>query len=61
MTGNVGAGTGTVAFGYKGGIGTSSRRLPAKQGGYLIGVLVQSNYGGDQRIDGRSLARLATA
>ncbi len=43
--GNVGAGTGTRAFGYKGGIGTSSRQLPEKQGGYRVGVLVQSNYG----------------
>jgi D-aminopeptidase len=53
IEGGVGAGTGTVAFGYKGGIGTSSRQLPTKQGGYLVGVLVQSNYGGDLRIDGR--------
>ena len=44
--GNVGAGTGTVAFGWKGGIGTSSRRLPPNLGGYTVGVLVQSNYGG---------------
>ena len=44
--GAVGAGTGTVAFGWKGGIGTSSRRLPPKLGGYTVGVLVQSNYGG---------------
>jgi D-aminopeptidase len=44
--GSVGAGTGTVAFGWKGGIGTSSRRLPASLGGYTVGVLVQSNYGG---------------
>jgi D-aminopeptidase len=44
--GNVGAGTGTVAFGLKGGIGTSSRVLPAAYGGYTIGVLVQSNFGG---------------
>ncbi|MGA9581733.1 MAG: P1 family peptidase [Allosphingosinicella sp.] len=44
--GSVGAGTGTIAFGWKGGIGTSSRRLPAKLGGWTIGVLVQSNYGG---------------
>lgn len=51
--GCVGAGTGTVAFGVKGGIGTSSRKLPGKQGGYVIGVLVQSNYGGDLRIDGQ--------
>jgi D-aminopeptidase len=44
--GNVGAGTGTVAFGWKGGIGTSSRRLPQKLGGYTVGVLVQTNFGG---------------
>ncbi|SMF66444.1 P1 family peptidase [Allosphingosinicella indica] len=50
--GAVGAGTGTVAFGYKGGIGTSSRRLPEKLGGHMIGVLVQSNYGGALTIDG---------
>lgn len=56
--GSVGAGTGTVAFGFKGGIGTSSRRLPGKQGGYTLGVLVQSNYGGDLRIDGRRYAEL---
>jgi D-aminopeptidase len=51
--GCVGAGTGTVAFGFKGGIGTSSRQISTQQGGYTIGVLVQSNYGGDLRIDGR--------
>ncbi|HXI14534.1 MAG TPA: P1 family peptidase [Thermoanaerobaculia bacterium] len=44
--GAVGAGTGTVAFGFKGGIGTSSRKLPPNLGGYTVGVLVQSNYGG---------------
>ena len=44
--GSVGAGTGTRAFGWKGGIGTSSRRLDARYGGYTVGVLVQSNYGG---------------
>lgn len=44
--GSVGAGTGTVAFGWKGGIGTASRRLPADLGGWTVGVLVQSNYGG---------------
>ncbi len=44
--GSVGAGTGTQAFGWKGGIGTSSRRLAAERGGYTVGVLVQSNYGG---------------
>lgn len=50
--GSVGAGTGTVCFGYKGGIGTSSRRLPASLGGYTVGVLVQSNFGGVLAIDG---------
>ncbi len=44
--GTVGAGTGTVAFGLKGGIGTSSRRLPPALGGYTVGVLVQANFGG---------------
>ena len=44
--GNVGAGTGTVCFGFKGGIGTSSRVLPESLGGYTVGVLVQSNFGG---------------
>lgn len=50
--GNVGAGTGTVAFGFKGGIGTSSRKLPADLGGYTVGVLVQSNFGGVLEING---------
>lgn len=50
--GSIGAGTGTVAFGWKGGIGTSSRQLPASLGGYTVGVLVQSNYGGVLSIDG---------
>jgi D-aminopeptidase len=44
--GSVGAGTGTIAFGLKGGIGTSSRRVPARDGSYTVGVLVQSNFGG---------------
>ncbi|MBL8058063.1 MAG: P1 family peptidase [Anaerolineales bacterium] len=44
--GTVGAGTGTVAFGWKGGIGTSSRRLPAGLGGWTVGALVQANFGG---------------
>ncbi len=44
--GCIGAGTGTVAFGWKGGIGTSSRRLPPSLGGHTVGVLVQSNFGG---------------
>lgn len=50
--GSVGAGTGTVAFGWKGGIGTSSRVLPESLGGWTVGVLVQSNYGGVLTIDG---------
>ncbi|HQX56384.1 MAG TPA: P1 family peptidase [Pyrinomonadaceae bacterium] len=50
--GSVGAGTGTVAFGWKGGIGTSSRKMPNSIGGYTIGVLVQSNFGGVLMIDG---------
>ena len=50
--GAVGAGTGTIAFGFKGGIGTSSRRLPTSLGGYTVGVLVQSNYGGVLAMDG---------
>ncbi len=50
--GSVGAGTGTVAFGFKGGIGTSSRVLPASLGGHKVGVLVQSNYGGVLTIGG---------
>jgi D-aminopeptidase len=50
--GDVGAGTGTVAFGFKGGIGTSSRRLPASLGGYTVGVLVQTNFGGNLIIAG---------
>ncbi|HYW16600.1 MAG TPA: P1 family peptidase [Allosphingosinicella sp.] len=50
--GSVGAGTGTIAFGWKGGIGTSSRRLPAKLGGWTVGVLVQSNYGGVLSVGG---------
>ena len=50
--GNVGAGTGTVAFGWKGGIGTASRRLPASLGGWTVGVLVQANYGGILTVGG---------
>lgn len=50
--GAVGAGAGTVAFGWKGGIGTSSRTLPASLGGYTVGVLVQSNFGGILQIGG---------
>jgi D-aminopeptidase len=50
--GDVGAGTGTVAFGWKGGIGTASRHLPIDLGGYTIGVLVQTNFGGVLTIAG---------
>lgn len=53
--GNVGAGTGTVCFGYKGGIGTSSRKLPESLGGYTVGVLVQTNFGGNLTIDGEAI------
>jgi D-aminopeptidase len=55
--GSVGAGTGTVAFGFKGGIGTSSRKLPASMGGYTLGVLVQSNFGGVLSIGGAPVGR----
>ncbi len=55
--GAVGAGTGTVAFGWKGGIGTASRRLPANLGGYTIGVLVQTNFGGVLNILGAPVGR----
>ena len=55
--GAVGAGTGTVAFGFKGGIGTSSRKLPASLGGYTIGVLVQTNFGGILTINGAPVGR----
>ncbi len=50
--GNVGAGTGTVCFGFKGGIGTASRVLPKASGGYTVGVLVQTNFGGVLEIAG---------
>jgi D-aminopeptidase len=50
--GNVGAGSGTVCFGFKGGIGTSSRQIPATLGGYTVGVLVQTNFGGILQING---------
>ena len=55
--GAVGAGAGTVAFGFKGGIGTSSRGLPASLGGYTIGVLVQSNFGGVLQIMGAPVGK----
>ncbi len=50
--GSVGAGTGTICFGFKGGIGTASRVLPKDLGGYTIGVLAQTNFGGVLQIDG---------
>lgn len=50
--GCVGAGSGTIAFGFKGGIGTASRVLPKSMGGYTVGVLVQTNFGGLLNIDG---------
>jgi D-aminopeptidase len=55
--GNVGAGTGTIAFGWKGGIGTSSRVLPAGLGRWTVGVLVQSNYGGVLQILGAPIGK----
>jgi D-aminopeptidase len=55
--GAVGAGTGTVAFGWKGGIGTSSRVLPATLGGYTVGVLVQSNFGGVLQMAGAPVGK----
>ncbi len=57
LEGAVGAGTGTIAFGWKGGIGTSSRKLPARLGGYTVGVLVQTNYGGVLTVAGVSLGQ----
>ncbi|HEX8455748.1 MAG TPA: P1 family peptidase [Pyrinomonadaceae bacterium] len=55
--GAVGAGTGTIAFGFKGGIGTSSRKLPVALGGYTVGALVQTNYGGVLTINGAPVGR----
>ena len=55
--GSVGAGTGTRCLGFKGGIGTSSRILPKSMGGFTIGVLVQSNYGGILEINGAPVGR----
>ncbi len=52
VEGSVGAGTGTVCFGFKGGIGSASRQLPDKLGGYRVGALVQTNFGGVLQIDG---------
>jgi D-aminopeptidase len=55
--GAVGAGTGTIAFGFKGGIGTASRRLPEVLGGYTVGILVQTNFGGILTINGAPVGR----
>ena len=55
--GSVGAGTGTIAFGFKGGIGTASRIVPARYGGYTVGVLVQTNYGGVLTMNGAPVGR----
>ncbi|HLL73280.1 MAG TPA: P1 family peptidase [Pyrinomonadaceae bacterium] len=55
--GAVGAGTGTIAFGFKGGIGTSSRKLPDALGGYTVGALVQTNYGGVLTVNGAPVGR----
>lgn len=55
--GSVGAGTGTVAFGFKGGIGTASRKLPDRLGGFSVGVLVQTNFGGVLTINGAPVGR----
>src|SRR5262245_56065086 len=55
--GAVGAGTGTIAFGFKGGIGTSSRKLPANLDGYTVGVLVQTSFGGVLTINGAPVGR----
>lgn len=57
LEGNVGAGTGTNTLGFKGGIGTSSRVLPKNKGGYTVGVLVQTNFGGILRINGAPVGK----
>src|SRR5204862_4631416 len=58
--GNVGGGTGMMTCGFKGGMGTSSRRLSQEQGGYTVGVLVMSNFGlrEDLRVDGIPVGRM---
>jgi D-aminopeptidase len=53
----VGAGTGTIAFGFKGGIGTASRRLPQMLGSWTVGVLVQTNFGGVLTMSGAPVGR----
>lgn len=55
--GNVGAGTGTTSFGFKAGIGTSSRVIPEEHGGYTVGVLVQSNFGGILTVNGAPVGK----
>lgn len=55
--GNVGAGTGTICFGYKGGIGTASRVVPVSLGNFTVGVLVQTNFGGVLEINGVPIAK----
>lgn len=55
--GAVGAGTGTIAFGWKGGIGTSSRVLPQALGGYTVGVIAQTNYGGILQVLGAPVGK----
>lgn len=57
VEGNVGAGTGTICFGFKGGIGTASRKLPVELGGWTVGVLVQTNFGGVLTINGAPVGR----
>jgi D-aminopeptidase len=57
LEGSVGAGTGTEAFGWKGGIGTASRRLPERFGGHTLGALVQANFGGVLAMDGVPVGR----
>ena len=59
--GSVGAGTGTRALGWKGGIGTASRRLPESSGGYTVGALVQTNYGGLLTVAGVPVGRFVRA
>jgi D-aminopeptidase len=59
--GSVGAGRGTVAFGWKGGIGTASRRLPERLGGWTVGVLVQSNFGGSLTVGGVNVGEVLRA
>lgn len=55
--GNIGAGTGTICFGFKGGIGTASRKLPKSAGGYTVGVLVQTNFGGVLQVNGAEVGK----